>query len=280
MFENFENTLRTTLLLGLLTGIFLAIGYAFAGASGAAYAFALALAMNFIAYWFSDKIVLSMYGAKQITESQNPALHRMVKKLCGEANLPMPRLYKISDKSPNAFATGRNPKNAAIAVTEGLMDTLNDDEVEGVLAHEISHIKNHDILVSSLAATIAGAITYLVQLAYFTGGRDSSGERRNGMEMLLMMILAPMAAALVQMAISRRREFGADRTGAMLSKNPDALASALQKIASTSTRIRLSGNQATAHMFIVNPFSGGFASLFSTHPPVEERIRILKAMKI
>ncbi|MFH1105693.1 MAG: zinc metalloprotease HtpX [Candidatus Aenigmatarchaeota archaeon] len=279
MFENFENTLRTTLLLGLLTGIFLAIGYAFAGASGMTYALILALIMNFIAYWFSDKIVLSMYGAKQITEPQNPALHRMVKKLCGEANLPMPRLYKISDKSPNAFATGRNPKNAAIAVTAGLMETLNDDEVEGVLAHEISHIKNHDILVSSLAATIAGAITYLVQLAYFTGSRGN-GERKNGMEMLLMMILAPMAAALVRMAISRRREFGADKTGAALSKNPEGLASALQKIASASTRTRLRGNQATAHMFIVNPFSGTLGSLFSTHPPVEERIRILKAMKI
>lgn len=279
MFENFENTLRTTLLLGLLTGIFLAIGYLFAGASGAAYAFVLALMMNFIAYWFSDKIVLSMYGAKQLTASQNPALHKTVKRLCGEANLPMPRLYKISDKSPNAFATGRNPKNAAIAVTSGLMETLNADEVEGVVAHEISHIKNHDILISSLAATIAGAITYLVQLAYFAGPRGD-GERKNGSELLLMVILAPMAAALVRMAISRRREFGADRTGAMLSKNPEGLASALQKMSSASSRIRLRGSEATSHMFIVNPFSGGLAGLFSTHPPVEERIRMLKAMKI
>ncbi len=279
MFENFENTLRTTLLLGLLTGIFLAIGYTFAGASGAAYAFALALAMNFIAYWFSDKIVLSMYGAKQLTASQNPALHKTVKKLCGEAGIPTPRLYMVNEKSPNAFATGRNPKNAAIAVTSGLMDTLDEDEVEGVLAHEISHIKNRDILISSLAATIAGAITYLVQLAYFAGPRGDGG-RKSGMEMLLMMILAPIAAALVRMAISRRREFGADRTGATLSKNPEGLASALQKISSASSRIRLHGNQATAHMFIVNPFSGGLAGLFSTHPPVEERVRMLKSMKI
>lgn len=279
MLENFENTLRTTLLLGLLTGMFLAIGYAFAGTSGAAYAFALALIMNFIAYWFSDKIVLSMYGAKQVTESQNPAFHRTVKRLCGEAKLPMPRLYRISEKSPNAFATGRNPKNAAIAVTSGLMETLNADEVEGVLAHEISHIKNHDILISTLAATIAGAISYVAQLAYFSGaGRN--GERRNGAALLLMLILAPIAAMLVRMAISRRREFGADRTGAMLSKNPEGLASALQKIASISTRIRLHGNQATSHMFIINPFSGTLGSLFSTHPPVEERVRILKAMKI
>jgi heat shock protein HtpX len=233
--------------------------------------------MNFVAFWFSDKIVLSMYGAKQLSKSQNPSLHKIVERLCKEAKLPAPKLYIINENAPNAFATGRNAKNATIAVTSGLMQTLDDEEIEGVLAHEISHIKNHDMLVSTLAATIAGAITYMVQIAYFSSSRD---DRRNGAELLLMMILAPIAALLVRMAISRSREFGADKTGAILSGNPNGLASALTKISAAASHIRFHGNQATSHMFIVNPFSGGFASLFSTHPPVEERIRILKSMKI
>lgn len=263
--------IRTTMLLGLLTAILLAIGFYFGGIAGMTIGLILAFVINFVSYWYSDKIVLSMYRAKK---SDNKSLNEMVEKLAKKAEIPKPKTYIIDTDAPNAFATGRNPKHAAVAVTKGLLEHLNDKEIEGVLAHEISHIKNKDTLIQTIAATIAGAISWLAYLFYFGDERN-----RSGLSFILLFILAPLAAALVRMAISRNREYLADRTGAMLS-DPLGLASALRKISDAAKHIRLRGNNATSHMFIVNPFtSGSLINLFSTHPPVELRIKRLQEMK-
>jgi heat shock protein HtpX len=274
------NTLKTTFLMALLTVLLMLIGGAIGGRGGMATAFLLAGAMNFISYWFSDKIVLSMYGAKLIEEQDNPRFYGIVRQLAGRAGLPMPKIYIIQDDSPNAFATGRNPEHAAVAATTGIMRLLNDEELAGVMAHELGHVKNRDILISTLAATFAGAITYLAHMAQWGamfGGRSDDDEGGGMIGMLFMAILAPIAAMLVQMAISRSREFGADAAGARISGNPLSLARALQKLELGSQQIPMEANAATAHMFIVNPLTGGgMMSLFSTHPPIPERVHRLE----
>ena len=274
------NTLKTTFLMALLTVLLMLIGGAIGGRGGMATAFLLAGAMNFISYWFSDKIVLSMYGAKPIEEQDNPRFYGIVRQLAGRAGLPMPKIYIIQDDSPNAFATGRNPEHAAVAATTGIMRLLNDEELAGVMAHELGHVKNRDILISTLAATFAGAITYLAHMAQWGamfGGRSDDDEGGGMIGMLFMAILAPIAAMLVQMAISRSREFGADAAGARISGNPLSLARALQKLELGSQQIPMEANAATTHMFIVNPLTGGgMMSLFSTHPPIPERVHRLE----
>lgn len=276
------NTLKTTLLLVTLTVMFIFIGALLGGKSGMTVALVFALAMNFFAYWFSDKIVLSMYGAVPVTEAEAPELYSIVRTLSQKAGLPMPKVYIIDADQPNAFATGRNPKYGAVAVTTGIMRLLDRNELAGVIAHELSHIKNRDILVSTIAATIAGAISYLAQMAQWAmifGGRRDDDEGGNPIAALVMMIVAPIAAMLVQLAISRTREYGADAGGARIVGNPLYLANALKKLHYASQRIPLDANPATSHMFIVNPLSGGtIARLFSTHPPIEERIARLEAM--
>ncbi len=269
--------IRTAALLGLLTGILLAIGFFWSGISGMTIFFGIALVINFLSYWFSDKIVLAMYRAKPISKSDEPRLHEVVEKLSKEAGIPKPRLYKVNLPVLNAFATGRNPKHAAVAVTDGLMKHLEWNELEGVLAHELSHVKNRDTLTSTLAATVAGAIAWIAQIAWwslFAGG----GRRQGGsMIFLPLLLLAPFAATLIQLAISRTREYSADKTGAVLSGKPLSLASALQKISHVAKQHPLHGNSATSHLFIVNPFKAdGFVHLFLTHPPVDERVRRLK----
>jgi heat shock protein HtpX len=246
-------------------------------------AFLLAAGMNFFSYWFSDKIVLSMYGARQIEETDDPRFYGIVRRLAQRANLPMPKVYLIDSETPNAFATGRNPEHAAVAATNGIMRILSDDELAGVMAHELTHVKNRDILISSIAATFAGAITYLGHMAQwaaiFGGGRRDDDEGGGIFGMLFMAILAPIAAMLVQMAISRSREFGADAGGASISGNPLSLANALQKLEMANQRIPMETNTATAHMFIVNPLTGGgLMTLFSTHPPISERVARLQDM--
>jgi heat shock protein HtpX len=242
----------------------------------------IALAMNFFAYWFSDKIVLGMYGAREVSEAEAPELYSIVRTLSQKAGLPMPKVYIIDADQPNAFATGRNPRHGAVAVTTGIMRILDRNELAGVISHELAHIKNRDILVSTIAATIAGAISYLAQMAQWAmifGGRRDDDEGGNPIAALVMMIVAPIAAMLVQLAISRTREYGADAGGARIVGNPLYLANALKKLHYASQRIPLEANPATSHMFIVNPLSGGgFAKLFSTHPPIEERIARLEAM--
>ena len=246
-------------------------------------AFFFALAMNGVSYWFSDKIVLRMYGAKEISTDKAPTLHRIIRDLTLRAQMPMPKLYLIPQEAPNAFATGRDEKHAAVAVTEGILRNLDERELRGVLAHELSHIKNRDILIGTIAATMAGAISMLANMAHWGmifGGR-SSDDREGGHPIvaLLMIIIAPLAAMLVQMAISRSREFGADASGAMMSGDPLSLANALRKLEQGAQRIPMEANPATAHMFIVNPLTGGgLMTLFSTHPPMEERIRRLESM--
>ncbi len=263
--------LRTALLLGTLTAIFLLVGYIFAGIAGASIAFILALLLNFVSYWYSDKFVLKIYRAKKY---ENKKIQNMIERLAKKLDIPTPPLYIVSMDVPNAFATGRSPKHSAVAVTQGLLDTLTDEEIEGVLAHEISHIKNRDTLVSTMAATIAGAISWLAYAFYFSGDED-----RHPLSFVFLFILAPLAAMLVQLAISRSREYGADKTGAMMA-NPLKLADALEKISASAKARPISGNSSTAHLFIVNPFSAGsLASLFSTHPSTEDRVRILRAMK-
>jgi heat shock protein HtpX len=277
------NTLKTTFLMALLTVLLVTAGGAFGGEGGMVIAFLFALVMNGVSYWFSDKIVLRMYGAKEITQGEAPKLHRIVQELALHAKMPMPRLYLIPQEAPNAFATGRDEKHAAVAVTEGILRILDEPELRGVLAHELSHIKNRDILVGTIAATMAGAISMLANMAHWGmifGGR-SSDNREGGHPIvaLLMIIIAPLAAMLVQMAISRRREFGADATGAMISGDPLSLANALRKLEQGAQRIPMEANPATAHMFIVNPLTGGgLMTLFSTHPPMQERIRRLEHM--
>ena len=282
-----DSRLRTTLLLALLTVLIIWIGGRFGGQSGMMVAFVFAAIMNFGSYWFSDKIVLAMYRAQPLDETQAPGLFRIVRELAAEGEIPMPRVYMIPEETPNAFATGRNPQNAAVAVTEGLWRLLTPEEIRGVLAHEMAHVKNRDILVSSIAATLAGVVMFLANMARWGaifGGVGRSDDEEGGggfLSLIAMSVLAPIAAMLIQLAISRSREYLADETGARLSHHPESLARALEKLGMASQRIPMESAQpATAHMFIVNPLAGkSFASLFSTHPPIEERIRRLRAMQ-
>ena len=264
--------LRTALLLGLLTAILLAIGFLFGGIGGMTVALIFAMLINFFSYWFSDKIVLAMYRAKS---SDNKELNHIVEKIAREAGIPKPKVYIVPNKSPNAFATGRSPSHSSVAVTQGLLDDLNNDEIEGVLSHEMSHIKNRDTLVSTIAATVAGAVSYLAQIAWYG---MFSRDREGGSAILFpLLILAPIGAMLVQLSISRGREYMADYTGAYISKKPLELADALEKISSVAERNPMRGSSATSHLWIVNPFKGSsFVNLFRTHPPVEERIKRLK----
>lgn len=273
------NSIRTAALMALFISFFAVVGYTIGGQSGMLVAFAVAVAMNFGSYWFSDKIVLRMYKAREVNRSQAPDLYDMVDRLRQRANLPMPKVYVIPSDQPNAFATGRNPANAAVAVTNGIVRMLNRQELEGVIAHELAHIENRDILTASIAATLASAITLLVQFGFLFGGGDR--DRGGIVGMLLMWFLAPIAAGIIQAAISRSREFAADRDGARIAGNPRALASALQTLENGVSRIPLDASPSTAHMFIVAPFAGrlkGIQGLFSTHPPTEERVRRLLAM--
>jgi heat shock protein HtpX len=283
------NLIKTGFLLTVLTCLLVLAGGALGGQQGMVIAFVLAFVMNVGSYWFSDKIVLRMYGAQPVDEAQAPGLYRIVRELAAEAKIPVPPIYIIQDDSPNAFATGRNPSHAAIAVTEGILRILSEDELKGVLAHELSHVKNRDTLIMTIAATLAGAITYLAQMAQwaaiFGGGRRSDDEGGGGggglIGMLLMAILAPIAAMLVQMAISRGREFEADASGARLCHRASGLERALGKLEAAARQEPLNATPATAHLFIVNPLtSGGLATLFSTHPPIEERIARLRAMRL
>ena len=268
------NGVKTVLLLGALSGILLVIGELAGGSQGLMVAFAFAVVMNIGSYWFSDKIVLRMYRAQQVGP-EHP-LHQLVGRLAQRASLPMPKVYIIPDPSPNAFATGRNPAHAAVAATEGIMRALSEPELEGVMAHELAHVKNRDILISSVAATIAAAIMMFARMAmFFGGGRDREGGA-NPIVLLAMMILAPIAALMVQMAISRSREFAADATGAQIAGTPYGLAHALKKIEAVAKGIPMDANPATEHMFIIKPFSGGgMMSLFSSHPSTEARVRAL-----
>ena len=276
------NYLKTALLLGLLTGLIVLCGGYFGGRSGALLALVFAGAMNFASYWFSDKIVLAMYRAKPVSQEEAPRFHAIVERLVARAGLPKPKLYLLPNPSPNAFATGRNPAHAAVAATTGILEVMDDEELEGVIAHELGHVKNRDILISSVAATIAGAITWLAHMAQWGamfggfGGRDDRDDRGGALGLLFMAILAPIAAMIIQMAISRSREYGADATGAQIAGNPYGLARALEKLGHLSKRIPMEATPATSHLFIVNPLSGrALLSLFSTHPPLEERIRRL-----
>ncbi|WP_027716545.1 zinc metalloprotease HtpX [Desulfuromonas sp. TF] len=275
------NTLRTVFLMTLLTLVLVGAGGALGGRGGALIALIMAGVMNLGSYWFSDKIVIKMYRGREVTEG---ALYDVVRELCLRGGLPMPKVYILPQPTPNAFATGRNPKHAAVAATEGILQILSREELMGVMAHEMSHVGNRDILIGSIAATIAGAISYMAHMAQWAmifGGRDD--EDSNPIAMIAMMILAPIAAMLVQMAISRSREYEADKGGAKLCGNPFYLASALRKLEAANSRSPMPKvNEATAHMFIVNPLrgKGGLKSLFSTHPPVEERVRRLESMTI
>jgi heat shock protein HtpX len=273
------NTVRTGFLMAAMTGLFLVVGYLVGGGPGMFVAFLFAAAGNLFAYWKSDKVVLSMYGAREVTAETSPELVHLVGQLAKKANLPMPKVYIVDNPQPNAFATGRNPEHAAVCVTSGLLARVNDEEMAGVLAHELSHIRNRDTLTMTITATIAGAIAMLANFAFFFGGRNRNPLGLIGM--LLVTLLAPIAAMLVQMAISRSREFEADRSGAELSGRPLWLASALQRIDAGAAAIdnqAADANPATAHMFIVNPLHGGFAGLFASHPSTEERIARLNAM--
>lgn len=274
------NTMRTVFFMTLLTLVLVGAGGALGGQGGALFALIVAAVMNLGSYWFSDKVVIKMYRGREV---QSGTLYEVVSELCQQNNLVMPRVYVLPQQSPNAFATGRNPQHAVVAATEGIMQVLSRDELKGVMAHELAHVQNRDILIGSIAATIAGAISFLAHMAQwaliFGGGDD---EDSNPVAMIAMMILAPIAAMLVQMAISRSREYGADAKGAQLCRSPHALASALRKLEMASQRAPMRKvNEATAHMFIVNPLKGQkLASLFSTHPAMEERIRRLEAMQV
>ncbi|HMK36388.1 MAG TPA: zinc metalloprotease HtpX [Desulfomonilaceae bacterium] len=275
------NQLKTIVLLTGLAVLFVLIGGAIGGKSGAQIALFIAVIMNVGSYWFSDKIVLRMYNAQEISEQDDPKLYHLVQQLAFQAGLPMPRLYIIPDDSPNAFATGRNPQHAAVAVTQGIMRLLSYEELAGVIGHELGHVKNRDILIQSVAATIGAAITYLAQFGFFFGGRSDEDDRGGSLVgSILMVVLAPLAAAVIQMAISRSREYIADETGAKICHHPIWLADALDKLRRGSEAIPMQADQATAHMFIVQPFfGGGLSSLFSTHPPIEERIARLEHME-
>jgi len=279
------NTLKTVVLLTFMTVLLVFVGAAIGGRNGMIIAFMMALVMNFVSYWFSDKIVLAMYKAQPVTEAQAPDLHAMIRRLTQKAGLPMPKVYIIPDESMNAFATGRNPEHGVVAVTEGIMRALDREELEGVIAHELAHIKHRDILTGTIVATIAGAISMLAQMAQwamlFGGGRrDDSDEGGSPVVALVMMIVAPIAAMLVQMAISRTREYEADKGGASIAGNPYGLANALLKLERGAQVVPMhDAKPATAHMFIVNPLTGGgLMKLFSTHPPIADRVKRLKEM--
>lgn len=277
------NTMKTTFLMALMTVLVVAVGYTLAGEGGMMMAFFFAVVMNFGSYWFSDKIVLKMYGAQEVTESEQPELYRMTNELASRAGLPMPKLYIIRGDQPNAFATGRNPEHAAVAVTEAIMRLLTKDELRGVIGHELGHVKHRDILIGTIAATFAGAISMLAHMAQwamiFGGRRSDDDDGGSPIATLVMIIVAPIAAMLIQMAISRSREYLADEAGAEYSGNPLLLAGALKKLQARAETIPMDANPSTAHMFIVNPLSaGGLMSLFSTHPPMEERVARLEAM--
>jgi heat shock protein HtpX len=278
------STVKTLFLLVTLTLILVWAGAALGGKQGMTIALIFALGMNFFAYWFSDKIVLRMYGARKVTESEAPELYGIVRRLAQRAEIPMPKVYVIEQEQPNAFATGRNPKHAAVAVTKGIMRILSHEELQGVIGHELAHVKHRDILVSTIAATIAGAISYLAQMAQWAmifGYRGDDEERGSPLAALIMMIIGPIAALIIQMAISRSREYAADEGGARLAGNPRFLSEALKKLNRASQKIPMNANPATSHMFIVNPLSGGgILKLFSTHPPIEERIARLESMSL
>ena len=280
-----SNIFKTALLLGVLTAMLVLIGGAIGGQQGMVIAFFVALVMNFFSYWFSDKMVLAMYRAQPLDEASAPMVYRIVRGLATRAGMPLPRIYLIPTDTPNAFATGRNPEHAVVAVTEGILRILDEEELEGVLAHELSHVKNRDVLISTIAATLAGAITYLAHMAQWAamfGGRSSNDDEGgvNPIAAILMAILAPIAAMLVQMAVSRSREYQADATGARIAGKPWGLAKALEKLQMAQQVAPMEANPATAHLFIVNPLSGrSLMNLFSTHPPLEERIARLRAMR-
>lgn len=276
------NTLKTTILLGALAGLLVVLGGAIGGSGGAIIGFVMAIVMNLGSYWFSDKIALKMGGAREVSEAEAPQLHEMVARLAKRAGLPKPRVAISDTDAPNAFATGRNPANGLVAVTSGLMRLLDQREIEAVIAHELGHIKNRDILIQSIAATIGGAVTFIAQMAQFSamfGGMNRNDDEEGGTGIvgaLAMMILAPIAATIIQLAISRTREYGADRAAAEITGDPNALASALQKLETHSKRIPMHVNPAAAHLFIVKPITGAtLASIFSTHPSTEQRIEYL-----
>jgi heat shock protein HtpX len=279
------NTIKTGLLLGALTGLLMLIGGYFGGKGGIVIAFIFAMVMNFGAYWFSDKLILKMYSAQEVSVNEAPQLYAMVKDLALRAGLPMPKIYIVPGDTPNAFATGRDENHAVVAVTEGIIRMLNKDELEGVLAHELTHIKNKDMLIGSIAATLAGAIVMLANMAQWAaifGGASRSDDEEGGgiFGLIFMAILAPIAATIIQMAISRSREYLADAGGAKVSGKPYGLAGALEKLGRASQAIPMNANPSTAHMFIVNPLTGkSLMNLFSTHPPIEERVARLRSMK-
>ncbi len=280
------NQIRTTILLALMTALILWVGQLLGGRQGMIIALIFAAGMNFFSYWYSDKLVLKMYRAREVTPGQAPELYETVQRLTQRAGLPMPRLYVIPQQTPNAFATGRNPEHAVVAVTEGLLSIMEHDEVAGVLAHELAHVKNRDILIGSIAATLAGAIMVLASLARWSaifrgiGSNDEEGGGGGFIGLIVMSIIAPMAAMVIQMAISRSREYLADATGAGFVGNPEGLARALEKLGAYSKRLPMNANPSTAHMFIVNPLSGkSLMGLFSTHPPLEERIARLRGSR-
>jgi heat shock protein HtpX len=279
------NNVKTVLLLGLLTGILLFIGNSFGGRLGLTIALIFSVLMNFGSYFFSDKIALSMYRAQAATRAEAPQIYRILDFLCARDGMPMPKVYIIPDESPNAFATGRNPEHASVAITKGALGLLNEEELTGVLAHEISHVKNQDILISSVAATLAGVIMWVASMARFAaifgGGRDRDDDGGGAIGFLVTIIVAPIAALMIQMWISRTREYQADASGASVAGSPNGLASALQKLENYSKRIPMNASPSTAHMFIMHPFSGrSMMSLFSTHPPTQERIKRLLGRSI
>jgi heat shock protein HtpX len=281
------NGLKTVLLLGALSGLLLVIGDTFGGQQGLILALGMAVLMNGVSYFFSDKIALSMSGAQPVTREEAPKLYEVVERLCGKANLPMPKLYVIPEQAPNAFATGRSPAHASVAATVGLLELMNADELEGVIAHELSHVRNYDILTTSVAATLAAAITFLARMAGYAAmfggmGRDDEDRRGGALSGLLMMILAPFAAALLQLALSRKREYAADESGARLVGHPYGLISALEKLGAYNKRIPMNTPQVATSLYIVAPLTAGevFSALFSTHPPLEDRIETLRQMTI
>lgn len=280
-----SNTFKTAVLLGTLTALLVLFGGAVGGRGGMVIAFVFALAMNLASYWFSDKIVLAMYRAKPLEEAEAPVVHRIVRGLAQRAGLPMPRLYLIPTDTPNAFATGRSPERAVVAVTEGILRLMDEEELEGVLAHELSHVRNRDVLISTVAATLAGAVMMLANMArwaaIFGSSRDDEEGGGNPFALIFMAILAPIAALLIQMAVSRAREFQADASGARLTRKPWGLAKALEKLHRASQVVPMQANPATAHLFIVNPLSGrSLLSWFATHPPIEERVERLRQMRV
>ena len=276
------NWVKTAMLMAAITALFVVIGGMIGGSKGMALALIVALAMNFFSYWFSDKLVLKMYNAQEVDETTAPQFYRMVRDLATRAQLPMPKVYLINENAPNAFATGRNPEHAAVAATTGILRVLSERELRGVMAHELAHVKHRDILISTISATMAGAISALANFAMFFGGRDSDGRRTNPIASIAVALLAPLAGALIQMAISRAREFEADRGGAQISGDPQALASALEKIHAYAAGVPFPAAEqhpATAQMMIMNPLAGGgISKLFSTHPATEERVARLMEM--